>query len=482
MMRLRDFVPLLLALAGAFVSTAASAQPPEPRTLRCTYEGCVKIALERSPLILAAGKSLELYEQYLREAKALSLPSFGATGLVSVLPTQLQPVLAADGKVRDPHDGSHVLNDYDWTKIGPLLVGEVTVTQPLYTFGKISTLRRMANRGLEIGAATGKIARDEMRYQIARAWWALVMIGDMDEMMRSGSKLYQEELDKLEKLRDSNDDKFNQNDLLKAQLFGADIEDKVRTVERLRMQAHDGLRLALDQPEEVAIEPDIDQLKPLQFPILPVQAYETVALANTPKLLALRAGVAAKLEQLELAHNNLYPDIALVGRLAGVYAPTRNIQTDSVASNPNNSTVSGGGIAIRWNLDIFRSMARVGQAQVEADQAVHYEKGERERTRMEVRQFYREMVDAKALVPLKERARKWAQGWLNSASQMYEDGFEEFPEVLRAMEAFYRNKIAHLEAIYNYNVAVAALSRASGMDISKVESVQLPVVATAVAD
>ncbi len=477
-MRFSLSVPLSLVLVCALAPAQANAQPADVRTLRCTYEGCVKIALERSPLIRAAGKSLELYEQYLREAKAISLPTFSATSLVSILPRQLQPTLDADGKVLDPHDGSHFLNDYNWKDIGPLLVGEVTVTQPLYTFGKISTLRRMANRGLEIGAATGKIARDEMRYQIARAWWALVMIGDMGEMMRSGTKLYQEELEKLEKLRDSNDDKFNQNDLLKAQLFGADIEDKVRTVERLRMQAHDGLRLALDQPEDVAIVPEIDQLKPIQFQILPVQAYETVALANTPKLLALRAGVAAKLEQLELAHNNLYPDIALVGRLAGVYAPTRNIQTDSVASNPNNSTVSGGGIAIRWNLDIFRGMARVGQAQVEADQAVQYEKGERERTRMEVRQFYREMVDAKAMVPVKERARKWAQGWLNSASQMYEDGFEEFPEVLRAMEAFYRNKIAHLEAIYNYNVAVAALSRATGMDISNVESVQLPTVAT----
>lgn len=470
MKRLLVFLPLWIALpAWSQPPTTLAAEVSQsvngPPVLRCTYEQCVSRALARSPLIAAAGKSLDLYEAMQREAKSTQYPKLELTSFGSGIPSLKAGTTGA------------YFTDYDlggtWK---PLLLGQFSVVQPLWTFGKIDALKRLAAEGVEIGQATNKIAADEMRYQIARAWWGLVVVAQMDDMIRDGKKRFLEEKDRQERMRDTADDKFNQNDLMKINIYYADFEDKIRQAERGRQQAMDGLRMAMAESAELEVVPDIGTFKPLEFPVLPVAAYETLALANAPKLLAFRHGVAARVNQVALARNNTLPDIGLVARVAGTYAPSQNgaVTTGSLGAIPGTGVDFGGGIALRWSLDIGRLMAQIDQAKVQADQAALAETGEREKTRMDVRQLYREMNDWRAMVDVHEKAKTSAQGWLNATMQTYDDGFEsDYNEVLRAIEAYYRRRLTWLDAIYNYNVAVAALSRAVGMDVTQVK--QAPV-------
>lgn len=462
----------LLLLLSLSLPRAVCAESPAPlpleitravdghKVLRCSYEGCVQRALERSPLIAAAYKSLDLYEAMAKEARSTQFPKLDISGFGAGLPG-----------LKPGADGSNVLTDYDLTATWrPLLLGQLSVAQPLWTFGKISSLKRLAAEGVEIGLATRKIAADEMRYQIARAWWGLVMVAQMEDMIRDGKKRFLEERDRQEKLRDTADDKFNQNDLMKINIYYADFEDKVRLAERGRQQALDGLRMAMADPADVDVVPNLDVLRPLEFPLLTVAAYEALALANAPKLLAYRHGVAARIEQVTLAHNNAWPDLALALRLTGSMTQAAAQTTGSLGAIPSTGVDFGGGIVLRWNLDIARVLAQVDQAQINADQAVLAEQGEREKTRMDVRQLYRELVDWRAMVDVHEKAKTSAQGWLNATMQTYDDGFDnDYNEVLRAIEAYYRRRLTWLDAIYNYNVAVAALSRAVGMDVTQVK-------------
>lgn len=439
------------------------------RILRCNHEQCTQRAIRRSPLVRAASLSFDSYAAKFREARAARWPKITMTGFFSILPT-----------LKENRDGSAPWSDYDFSlnKLGPLAVTEVSVTQPLYTFGKLDILRRLASQGVEIGKATRRIAEDEMRYQVARAYWGLVLIAAMDDMIRDGKKMMVEQREKLEKQRDEGDEKFNQSDLAKLQMYTADFEDKIRVTERSRAQAMDGLRMAMDDGTDVVIVPRDTDLKPILFNILPTEAYETTALANHPRLIAMRHGVSARLQQVELAKANLLPDFAAVARLAGTYAPTRDTDTSSIASNPNNIAQSGAGIAVSWSLDIFRNIVKLKQARIDLATQTAQERGEREKLRMEVRQLYRELVDARAMLPIHEQAMKAARGTLNAENEMYENGFQEFAPVLSALEAYYRRRIAWLDAMYNHNLAVAALSRAVGMDVTHVETVHVPAPAT----
>ena len=64
-----------------------------------------------------------------------------------------------------------------------------------------------------------------------------------------------------------------------------------------------------------------------------------------------------------------------------------------------------------------------------------------------------------------EKAMRAARGWMSSESQMAKGGFSDYRDLLNSMEQYYRRKIAWLEGIYRFNVQVAALSRAVGVDV-----------------
>lgn len=444
--------------AAAAVLPLATAAASEPAPLRCSLQQCYSAALQRSPLIAAARLGIDQYASKLREARTAWYPKLEGSAFSTALPA-----------LKPGRDGSDTFNDYDFANLGPLVVSSISVAQPLYTFGKISALQQLAAQGVDIARATVRVAEDEMRYQLSRAWWGLVLVDSLRDLTSDGRKLLDEQREKLEKARDDGDPGFNQADLLKLNVYGSEIEEKVRLFERNRAQAEDGLRLAMATAPDAPVAA-AGELTAVVVPEVPSAAFEALALANAPRLLAQRNGVQARLIQVDLAQNQLWPEVVFVARLAHTYAPTRDATTDSLATNPNNSATSGVGVALRWSLDLFRQLEKIDQARLDARQAVLQTQGEAQKLRTEVRQLVREMNDARALIDIQERAMKAARGWLAAESQAYEDGFQEFAEVLRATETYYRKRLAHADAVYAYNIAVAALSRAVGMDLTTLEA------------
>lgn len=422
----------------------------------------MRLAKERSPLMIAARLGIDQYESRLREARTGWYPKFEVSGFGTALP-ELKP----------GHSGATPLQDYDFTRLGPLVVGSVSLAQTVYTFGKLSALKDLARQGIDIAAATVRAAEDEAAYQVARVWWGMVLAADLHDMVADAKRLLDEQRQKVEKARDADDGNFNQADLLKLNVFAADIENKIRQFERNRAQADDGMRLALNLESDVPVEA-AGELTAVYVPPVPVEALEALALANAPRLLAQRKGVQARLVQAELARNQLWPDIVFVARYAYTYAPTRTENTDSLATNPTNTATSGVGLVLRWTLDLWRQLEKIDQADLDARQTSLQERYESKKLAMDVRQMFREMTDARAMIDVQERAYKSARGWLNAESQAYEDGIQEFTEVLRAMEAYSTKRLAFAESVYTYNLAVAALSRAVGMDLTTLQATPTP--------
>ncbi len=468
--------PQLALLSATLIclSSAAHAQATTPKTVTkggaatttdsalapivCSLDECYQRAMERSPLIAAARLDLETYVARLREARAASWPTLSYSGFASILPTK-----------RDDAVGNNPWTDYDWTRLGPLTVNEVSFALPLFTFGKLATLRRLADQGIAVGKAVERIAAAEMRFEVSRAWWTLQLMAELSEVSEEARGWLSKKREGLIEKRDDGADDYEPNDLLKLRMLEADFEGKVREAERTRALAEDGLRAAMDEKMGGKVVPLTARLQALEFPLRSTEDYVDLALANHPKLIAARAGRLATLRQLELARRQLLPDIALVGRIAHTYAPTRVTAGQGLAADPYSPTQSGGGLAIRWNLDIFRRLAQIDQADLRLRRAVELEKAERVKAIVQARRLVREVRDAREMIAIHETAMKAARGLLAGERQMHEQGFQEFKEVLKATEQYYRRWMAWLQAIYNYNVGVAQLSKAIGLDVDRLD-------------
>lgn len=455
---LRAYVLGTLAVT-LLLSGAASAEPAAvaglaDKVFKCTLQVCYERALKNSPQITAAYTDLDNYEAKLREATSALYPRFDLTGFFSVLPRKKPGAI-----------GENPFVDWDWTRIGPLVTGQVSVVQVLWTFGKIDTLRRMAHTGVRVGRTVRAIAKLELRYQISRGWWTLVLADELEEIIRLAAKHLVKERTAMEDKRDEGED-YNPTDLLRLRMMEADFESKAREARRGRAVATDALCLAMGLSPDTQIQPQHGGLQPLPFTRHPMGVLEGLAAANHPRLMARRGGTLVRLDQLQLAKDQRWPDVVLTGRVAYTYAPTRDVEDESLASNPTNPTQSGGGVAVRWPLNPFRQSAKIDQAEVALRKARAEQRADEDKIRLEVRRLARELRDADEMVDIHDKAMRAARGWLRAESEMHEGGFTGYDQVLRSIEQYYRRRLDWLNSIYKLNLTVAETSRAVGVDLS----------------
>lgn len=405
----------------------------------------------------AAEADLTRYRTLLKESNAARYPVFTATGFLAPLPEKKEGASGADW-----------LNDWDWTRLSPLFSIQTTITQVLWTFGKLDALEDAAKSGVKVGRAVTRVATMELRYQVARAWWGLLIAKELGDIIGSGTKRLAKERARLEDEQEKAEDEdktYDPTALLRLKMAEADLEARVRQAKRQRSFAEDALRAAVNVPHNTPIAAKASYIQPLDFPMLSIAAYERLALVNHPKLLALRNGATARFSQLRYEKSRLWPDIVLTGRIAYTYAPGVTTGNESLADNPTNPTQSGGGLGLRWRLD-FRQFARIDRARAVHQKADQLAKGEALKVSLAVRNLVREMKDGHAMIAVYERAMKAARGWLSSEAQMSKGGFTDYKEVVRALEQYYRRKLAWLQSIYAFNVKVAELSRAVGVDVT----------------
>lgn len=458
----------LLALLGALCATAQATPTSLPTTatqtqqnVRCSLAQCVAMAQRRSPFMAAAHADLERYRSLMSRAKASRFPRFEVTGFFAPLPEK-----------RPGTSGSNWIKDWDWTSLSPLATAQLSFTQVLWTFGKIDALRDAAKAGLDVGKATTAVARMEVAYRVHQAWWGVVLARELSTIIAKGTDKLAKERVRLEALREKAEDEdkdFDETQLLRLKMAEADLQGRVRQAKRAAALATDTLHAALNLPAQAKVTPTATQIAPVEVKLLPVAAYERLAVENHPKLLAMRQGAVARFHQLKYQKRRMWPDLVLTGRLAYTYAPSVTTGDESLADNPTNPTQSGAGLGLRWRLDVWNQLARIDTARAEARKAKTLARAEELKVRVAVRDLVRQTRDAQAMVPIYARAMRAARGWMRAEAEA--KGFADYRELLRAMEQYYRRKIAWLEGIYRFNVQLAALSRAVGVDVT---SVKLP--------
>ncbi len=448
-----DSAPKRVGLAE-LGSLPAGATLTDDTTLVLDLAAAKALARRRSPIIASAAAGVDNVRAKLAEAHSAWFPSIEATAFGTVIPTK-----------RAGASGADWLEDWDWTQPKPLFTGQVSVTQPLYTFGKLDALAQMARHGVQIAQATRRIVEAELDFQVERAWWGLVMAADLDDVVTKGRAQIEKERDRLEALRDDDDEKFDPADLVKLRVVEVEFEDKVRSALRARALAQDALRFAINLDAPWTIRPSLQEMAAPELEPLPVAAYETVAVANHPREVARRGGLLLRIDQLRYERNKLLPDVVLTGRLATTYAPGTQQTNDSLADNPTNPTQSGAGIAIRWRVDLFRQLDRIEQTAATMRQERARNEIERQKMRVDVRNSVREMIDLKEMAAFHDRALRATRGQMVAATDMADKGLGSRAAAVGAIEQYVRRRLAHADNLYRYQIAVAELSRAIGVDV-----------------
>ena len=91
---------------------------------------------------------------------------------------------------------------------------------------------------------------------------------------------------------------------------------------------------------------------------------------------------------------------------------------------------------------------------------------------MEVETAYAELLDLKKKLKLTYKAYKAARGWVIARLDTYESGFGTFRDVGDGLGAFFRQRIAWAQVQLEYNVGLAKLAHACGLQLKDIASIE----------
>jgi outer membrane protein TolC len=336
------------------------------------------------------------------------------------------------------------------------------LTQPVYTFGKIEHGYRAAKRGIEAEEARIDIARAEAELNVARAYWGLTAARASRATAGAARDELASRVDQVAKDLESDTPKFTVYDLqrLKVALINTDLI--ISDIERNVEIAQAGLSAAVGEPSDID-DTELDAVEIIEHPI---DYYESEALWHRPEVLALDKGVQALRELQKLKLAEMLPDLAFVFGLDYRFAPSVEDSTNAFVNHANQLGYSFF-LTLHQNLDLFERHAKYVHARADANVLAAQRTLALAGIGFEIATAYQNLVEARRRMAIADKGQHVAQGWLNAIRQNLDLGTSDSRDLVEAARAYYELRLRFYQSIYDLNLDVAILRKATGVEIAK---------------
>ena len=281
---------------------------PAPTGKVYSLEALLDRSLDQNPLLVAR-KHAELYAELRKdEANWAIAPSIKAETQFTIVPADTD-VNRAQGN----------LEKYLEFEVGPFSANSVRIVIPIFTFGKISALKDLADLGIDQSRLDSKKQRLKLIAQTKEAYYSLQLGKHIQAITADGRTVIKDEIERQNEAREFGDEEIDVGQLRKLQIFDAEFDVKAIDNERLIGLTRSALgALTGMEPGEFDVPPfdESDDTGAL----LPLSVYLDLARDNRPDVELLRALVAARKRQVDLERAKFYPDIYFAGEFRYGYS------------------------------------------------------------------------------------------------------------------------------------------------------------------
>jgi outer membrane protein TolC len=331
---------------------------------------------------------------------------------------------------------------------------------PLWTFGKISNLVDAANAQVRLGEHEVLKERNQVKLDVRRAYFGLQLARTSRDLV----KLAQDKLDSaISKLQVQIDrGEGDELDLLRLKTFRAELDGREAEAGRYESLALAGLRFLTGVTGDFDIESNL--LRVAKHRLAPVSWYLQAARFHRPEVNMLRAGLEARIAQVELARSRFFPDIGIGLTGSWSRAPEVADQLNPYIRDDANYLRYGFALGLRWNLDFLPAAARLQQARAQLEQTRAIERTALGGVGVEVESAYAEVVDASKREKAYGRAESLAKQWMIAVSQGIDVGTQEEKDLVDPARQYALQRLSHLTAMMDLNMALSKLALATGWD------------------
>lgn len=443
-----------MLLIGAMARTSDAAAPPGTYTLG----ECIRSALERNPDLLGAAAELAKARARLSEARAGRYGHSTYTQLFGLVnEARGNPVFSPDDK-NDVFEG-----------LGPFTRLELDISIPLWTFGKLAAALEAAQRGLESQQAHDRMKRAEVVLQVQKLYYGAALTRQLSAVLHDMLDTLDKAVATTQKRLDEGSRDTTEKDLLQLKIGRSRLNRGVLEVDAATPLALAALARAIGLGDGEPFDIADQKLSPVAVELEPLDVYLDRGLEDRPEWQQVASGVAARSAQVDLETASLYPTFFLSTGVHYAVASNRDEQDNPFASDEFNYIRPIGVLGMRWDLNFFSQRAKIDQARADLDHVRAEQRAAESGLRLDIRRAYSDVQRQKATIASAEQGRKAARGWLILGVSNYDLGIGDAEELFNALGAYSETSSDYFRAVHDYNLAVAALGKALGREMTDLD-------------
>jgi outer membrane protein len=432
----------LAAAAASLVVFGPAAASAAPLTL----PDCLRMALDRNRSLRAASEDVQRSRAGVHEAVAGYLPTLGAQAQVTAAEnvTRLQFPDILTGKTMEVE-----------ADLTPNYVVEVTASQPIYTFGRLSNRYRQSRETLNFARHTFAQTTDEVLYSVTEAYYTYLAARDLSDV--SEQALSEAETHARAVAARFETGQASAFDRLRAEVRAQNMRPDVASAHRAR----DTALLTLKRLLGVPLSDSLAIAGTLETPAeeIPLETALATARARRSDLAARRDQEAIADASVRLARSSDNPQLAVEASY-NLYA--FDLQGNPLSSDPWDNSYQAN-VVLQWPFfDGFATHARVTEARAARVQARTAREDLEESVAFEVRQAHLALDESREVVESQDSNRHEAADALRMAEQSYDEGLVSSLDVQDAELALNQARTNYTRALADYHIAEARLRKAMG--------------------
>ena len=405
-------------------------------SLELSLGDCLDIARQNNHDIRLTREALIQADEQVTQARAAMLPYVGLEGSYSRLDEELK------------------------SSFGPLTVismeneiyqAGVVVKQPLFMGGRLNAARQASIYAREARDQRNLALEQEITYQTTRAYRTA-------QVAEAYKKVAAEAVDLLRAHEHDvallvKHGATPEIDLLRTRTELANADKELNGAENSVSLAYSALKNLLSLPLDTRVTLT-DDLTRRSGAASNLATLTGKALEQRPELQAAEAEISAADRAVAAAKGEYLPTLALEGRYEYLQGSSRDIEGDY------HWTIGLGAEMPLWNWG--QTPAKVREAESRLSQARIQRKKTEDGIRLEVQQAWLELGKAEKNIKAADTALETSREVYRLSRVRYRAGEGTNTDVLDGRTAMSRAEANHTQALYDYNVALAALDRAVG--------------------
>jgi outer membrane protein TolC len=446
-----DVGSLAAGVLSALILTAGFGGDLKAEELRLTLASALDMAVGSSHLLRSADLEVEKAGISIKRARAERyVPEAELLVETGVVP-------AARGTALDSPD-----QQSDLDSLGPFYKINLKIVQPLYTFGRLKNLEKLAREGLGAAEANAELALQELSLLVIETYWSLMSSREAVAIAEELRDNFRKLLVEVEKRIDDEDSEVDDTDLLEVKsstypiekVFLDSREDSRKSLMVMRILVGAGAGEDLVTGGESSPEFEVG-----------MEVFDRFLLEKgvMDKQLDVLAAAARALERkIELTKSERYPLIFLAAAAGFAEAPNRDDQTNPFVLDDFNYARIGAGIGISWRPNLYKSGLEVDEMRKEHQALLEKIEALRRKLTVEASVRFGEAAKNRALLDAARESLAASKSWLRLSLDNFDLGIGEVKRLLDAYEAYFEMKGVEVAMELEYNVSLARVASSLG--------------------